>query len=216
LGFVPCWTELGISAQQKASAVSSNNLRAFLIIIATSIPTIPSLGQVSKERDFVLTLKKVAAALAARDSGTLSKFIDKTTGVFILNRIGVFDTYKHFSALGFSESSYPNAPFYDNVKLTSLRYSKLPTFDCEKWTKIGTFVDTTHTDHLLSKIAKEINKESKDKVSTKKISDFHSLENKNRRVVIADNTNELIIYLGYINNKWALTIIDKATCDCSV
>jgi hypothetical protein len=209
-------TVLCSETRPKPENVSSNNLRAFLIIIATSISTIPSLGQAPKERDFVLTLEKVVAALAARDSGTLSKFIDKTTGVFIPNRIGVFDTYKHFSALGFSDSSYPNAPFYDNVKLTSLRYSKLPTFDCEKWTKIGTFVDTTHTDHLLSKIAKDINKESKDKVSAKKISDFHSLENKSRRVVIADNTNELIIYLGYINNKWVLTIIDKATCDCSV
>jgi hypothetical protein len=156
-------------------------------------------------------------ALSKRDSVTLSSYIDKKNGVYILNRIGVFDTYEHLATLGFSDTTYPNAPFYDNVKLTTLKYSKLPTFDCEKWTKTGTFVDTTRTDHLLSKIAKDKNKELKGKVSTKTINEFYNLENKSRRIVIAaNNWNELIIYLSFINNKWVLTIIDKATCDCSV
>ena len=156
-------------------------------------------------------------ALSKRDSLTLSKYVDKKIGIYILNRIGVFDTYEHFPTLGFSDNTYPNTPFYDNVKLTILKYSKLPTYDCEKWTKIGTFVDTTRTDHLLSKIAKDINKEFKGKVSIKTINEFYNLENKSRRIVINDNsTNELIIYLSFINNKWVLTIIDKATCDCSV
>jgi hypothetical protein len=119
--------------------------------------------------------------------------------------------------LGFSDTTYPNAPFYDDVKLTALKYSKLPTFDCEKWTKTGTFVDTTRIDHLLAKIAKNLNKEFKGRVPTTKINQFHNLENKSRRIVIADNDwNELIIYLSFINNKWVLTIIDKVTCDCSV
>ena len=152
-----------------------------------------------------------------RDSVTLSSYIDKKSGVYILNRIGVFDTYEHRATLGFSDTTYPNAPFYDNIKLTTLKYSKLPTFDCEKWTKTGTFVDTTRADHLLSKIAKDKNKELKGKVSTKTINEFYNLENKSRRIVIAaNNWNELIIYLSFINSKWVLTIIDKATCDCSV
>ena len=177
-----------------------------------------SFGQSSKEQDFALTLKRVVTALSQRDSLTLSKYIDKKTGVYILNRIGVFDTYEHFSSIGFSDTTYPNTPFYDRVKLTTLKYSKLPTFDCgkEKWTKTGTFVDTMRTDHLLSKIAKDPNREFKN-VSTKTFNEFYKLENKSRRVVLADNNwNELIIYLSLINNKWVLTIIDKVTCDCSV
>jgi hypothetical protein len=192
-------------------------LRTSLIIIATFFWATLSLGQSSKEQDFVLTLKKVVTALTKRDSVTLSKHIDKKIGVYILNRIGVVDTYGHFSTIGFSDTTYPNAPFYDNVKLTTLRYSKLPTFDCEKWTKTGTFVDTTRSDHLFSKIAKNLNKETKGTVSDKKVNNFYSLENKSRRIIVADNNwNELIIYLSFINNKWVLTIIDKATCDCSV
>lgn len=192
-------------------------MRHFLIIITTFFWATHSIGQSSKEQDFVWTLKKVVTALSKRDSVTLSRYIDKKNGVYILNRIGVFDSYEHLATLGFSDTTYPNAPFYDNVKLTTLKYSKLPTFDCEKWTKTGTFVDTTRTDHLLSKIAKDKNKELKGKVSTKTINEFYNLENKSRRIVIADNNwNELIIYLSFINNKWVLTIIDKATCDCSV
>lgn len=170
-----------------------------------------------KEQDFVSTLNKVVTALSKRDSATLSKYTNKNIGVYILNRVGAMDTYSHFTKLGFSDTSYPNAPFYDHVTLTQLRYSRLPTFDCEKWTKTGTFVDTSRTDHLLSKIAKGLNKEFKGKVAAKTMNQFYSLENKSRRVVIADDHgNELIIYLSFINSKWVLSIIDKATCDCSV
>lgn len=191
-------------------------MRYIIIITLFTLSAKRSLSQTSKEQEFVATLKKVVTALASRDSVTLSKSIDSKSGVYILNRIGIMDGYKHFTTLGFSDSTYPNLPFYDGVKLTSLSYSKLPTYDCEKWTKTGTFVDTTRTDHLLSTIAKRLNKEIKGSVSTSKINSFYSLENKSRRVVIADNDgNELIIYLGFINNRWVLTIIDKVTSDCS-
>ena len=188
-----------------------------IIIIITLLRAILSFGQTSKEKDFSWTLKKVVAALSSRDSVTLSKYIDKSTGVYILNRIGVVDTYKHFSTLGFSDTTYPNVPFYDEVKITALKYTKLPSFDCEKWTKTGTFVDTTQTNYLLSKIAKGLNKEIKGTVPLNKINQYYNLENKSRRIVIAENKgNELIFYLSFINGKWVLTIIDKATCDCSV
>ena len=188
-----------------------------IIIIITLLRAILSFGQTSKEKDFSWTVKKVVAALSSRVSVTLSKYIDKSTGVYILNRIGVVDTYKHFSTLGFSDTTYPNVPFYDDVKITTLKYSKLPSFDCEKWTKTGTFVDTTQTNYLLSKIAKGLNKEIKGTVPLNKINQYYNLENKSRRIVIAENKgNELIFYLSFINGKWVLTIIDKATCDCSV
>lgn len=185
-------------------------------IFITFFSAILSFGQASKEQDFVTTLEKVVKALSTRDSVTLSQYVDMKTGVYILSRIGIFNSLKQFSTLGFSEATYPNVPFYDSVKLTKLRYSKLPTFDCEKWSKTGTFVDTAQTDHLLSDIAKRLNTEIEGSVSTSKINEYTNLEHKSRRIIIADNSgNELIIYLSYIKKKWMLTIIDKVTCDCS-
>jgi hypothetical protein len=61
-----------------------------------------------------------------------------------------------------------------------------------------------------------LNKEIEGSVSASKINVYTNLENKSRRIVIAENSgNELIIYLSYINKKWVLTIIDKVTSDCS-
>ena len=164
-------------------------------------------------------LNKVITALAKRDSTTLSKFIDKKTGVYILEVIGTKETWEHFSSIGFSDTSYPNYPFYDKVKLTKLKYASLPDFDCgtEKWSKAGLYVDTTRTDHKVSKMAKWRNKNYQDNVPEKTIRKFIDLETKSRRVVIGQNDgNELILYLSYLDNRWVLTIIDKATCDCSV
>lgn len=191
-------------------------MRHLLIILASLFSATTSFAQNQKEKDFSITLKKVVVALSHRDSVALSKYIDKSTGLYILNRIGVMDTYQHLSSPGFSDTTYPNAPFYDNVKLTPLKYSRLPKFNCEVWTNTGTFVDTTQSDHLLSKIAKNLNREFKNEVPPKRINAFYTLENKSRRVVIAENNgNELIIYLSFINNRWVLTIIDKVTTDCS-
>jgi hypothetical protein len=191
-------------------------MRHLFIAIALFVLTNPSFAQNSKEKEFSLTLKNVVAALSGRDSAALVRYIDINKGVYILNRIGVMDSYKHFKTLGFSDSTYPNLPFYDSAKLTPLKYSKLPEYDCEKWTKTGTFVDTTRTDHLLSDIAKNLNKEFENEVPEKRIAEFYELENKSRRVVIAENNgNELIIYLSFMRGKWFLTIIDKVTCDCS-
>jgi hypothetical protein len=178
--------------------------------------TIASVGQSTKEKNFALTLKMVVTALVDRDSLTLSKYIDPKNGVYILNRMGILDTYSQSSTLGFSDTRYPNAPIYDDIKLTTIKYSPLPTYDCVNWTKTGTFVDTTKTDHLLSKIAKNLNKEIKGTASPRQLKAFYDLENISRRVVIADKEgNDLIIYLSYSRNKWMLTIIDKVTSDCS-
>src|SRR6478672_2599981 len=115
-------------------------------------------AQSPKETNFQNTVKAVVQKLANRDSAGLSKFIDTTEGVYILYRIGVQDQYKQYKTVNFKDSAYPNAPFYEQVKITKLEYSTLPTFDCakSKWNKYGSFVDTTKTDQLLSKTARRL------------------------------------------------------------
>ena len=191
-------------------------MKQSIILLTAFFTTIISFGQSSKEKKFHQALKAVVEALSSRDSVALSGYIDKSTGIYILYRPGVFNSFKRVATIGFSDNSYPNVPFYDSVKLTRLMYSPLPSFDCETWTKTGTFVDTTKKDHMLSDIARHLNSEFPNEVPAATIREMHTLENRSRKIVIAENKgNELIIYLSYINNHWVLTIIDKVSADCS-
>jgi hypothetical protein len=43
------------------------------------------------------------------------------------------------------------------------------------------------------------------------------MEQNCRRIMVQDDNNkELVFYLTYKNNNWYLTVIDKASSDCSV
>ena len=190
-------------------------MKVFVLLISPALAA----AQSPKEMNFQNTAKAVVQKLATRDSAGLSKFIDTTVGVYILYRIGVQDQYKQYKRVNFKDSAYPNAPFYDEVKLTKLEYSPLPAFDCakSKWNKYGSFVDTTKTDQLLSKTARRLVLYKKKKITPKAIQSLIELESRSRRIIVANKSGkDLVFYLTLINNKWYLTMIDKITTDCSV
>lgn len=175
----------------------------------------------TKEQKFKSTIEQIVTAFSKQDSIKVSHYINKEIGLYQLDRIGVFDHYNHFRTPSFSNTTYPQVLFSrsKNIKLLPLKYSSLPTFSCNKgtWSKKGLFVDTTKTDHLLSKICKDRNKNLPDSIPKKTIQFFYDLENKSRRIVLNDNSGaELVFYLSYINNKWFLTIIDNVSSDCSI
>jgi len=178
-------------------------------------------GQTTKEQKFTVTVQQIVIAFSKQDSATISKYVDKKLGVYQLDRIGIFGHYNHFKTFGFSATTYPQVLFRQskNVNLLPLHYASLPTWDCEKevWSKKGLFVDTTKTDHLLSKICKDRNKYIPDNIPNKTIQFIYDLEAKSRRLVLYDNNGiELAFYLSYVNDKWFLTIIDNVSSDCSV
>src|SRR5437868_11406133 len=130
-------------------------------------------GQTSKEQEFNATAQQIIIAFSKQDSTAISKHLSKKLGLYQLDRVGVFDHYNHFKTIGFSDTTYPQVLFRQskNVKLPPRQYSSLPTWDCEKeaWSKKGLFVDTTKTDHLLSKICKDRNKYRPDDIPNKTI-----------------------------------------------
>jgi hypothetical protein len=195
-------------------------MRLFIIIFSFLFLNSFCFGQ-TKEQKFKSTIGQIVLAFARQDSLKLARFINKEIGIYQLDRIGVFHHYNHFTSISFSKNKYPQVLFNQskNIKLLPLRYSTLPIFSCDKgsWSKTGSFVDTTKTDHLLSKICNNRNKNVPDSISKKRIQFFYDLENKSRRIVLNDNSGiELVFYLSYINNKWFLTIIDYVSSDCSV
>jgi hypothetical protein len=176
-------------------------------------------GQSAKEQQFEKTVKDAALKLAKGDSAGLSKYIEQNIGVYLLYKIGVSNTYKKFKTISFSDSSYPNLLFfYDKINIVKLKYASLPRYNCDDntWSKKGAFADTVKIDHLLSYTARSLKKYNRENISQKTILNLNALELKSRRVVIAsDNGNDLIFYLSYVNKKWFLTIIDTVSCDCS-
>jgi hypothetical protein len=176
-------------------------------------------SQNKREQDFNSAVNEVILAFSKQDSLILSKFIHPDIGIYLLHRVGVFDTYKNFKKIGFSDQSYPSILMGNSsgIKRSSLHYSLLPAFDCETgWSKTGLFVDTARKDHLLSKICKERNQNGPDSIPAKPIKSFVNLENNSRRIVLVDkNHRELVFYLAYIKNKWYLVMLDTVTSDCS-
>ena len=195
-------------------------MRLFTIISFSLFFNSFCFGQ-TKEQKFKSTIEQIVSAFARQDSLKLTRFINKEIGVYQLDRIGAFDHYNHLKSISFSKTTYPQVLFNQskNIKLLPLKYSTLPKFSCDKgaWSKKGLFVDTTKTDHLLSKICKYRNKNVPDSIPAETIRFFYDLENKSRRILLNDNSGaEIVFYLSYINNKWFLTIIDNVSSDCSV
>jgi hypothetical protein len=195
------------------------NYRPALGLLALGLACIlPAHAQPAKEAAFKAALADIVQKFVKRDSAGLAKYIDKKTGVYQLHRIGIQDTYDHHSSIGFSDTSYPYILYFKNVKLTPLIYGRLPTYDCEKWSKFGTFTDTTLRDNLLTKTALSRKRNINFEVSQEDLKKITTLESISRRVVIVNNNDwdYFVIYLSYINGKWVLTIIDNLTGDCSV
>jgi hypothetical protein len=190
---------------------------ALSLLVVCLACILPALAQPSKEAVFKAALADIVQKFVKRDSAGLAKYIDKKTGVYQLHKIGIQDTYEHHNTIGFSDSTYPYILYFVYVKLTPLIYGRLPTHDCENWSKQGTFLDTTLKDNLLTKTALSQKRNANFQVSQDDLEKITTLESISRRVVIINNDRDFfIIYLSYINGKWMLTIIDNLTGDCSV
>jgi hypothetical protein len=190
----------------------------YFLVINLSFSGFLVAAQNSKEQSFKKTLNQVVSMLIHKDTAGIIQFIDLNTGVFIITRPGVYDTYTNHKAVNFSKNGFPFLYIAQDIKACDLKYGTLPEYSCEyeRWSKTGCYVDTTKTDHLLSNTAKSLVQYLELEISEKTITEFIELESITRRVVIvSQDGNSLILYLSYIKNKWYLSIIDQVTGDCS-
>jgi len=193
-------------------------MKTSLVLMSFCLIHVGIFCQPSKEKLFVKTAKAVIDAFSKQDSVALAKLIDARTGIYLLHRVGVFDTYNQYNILSFSKE-YPMVllTLAKRIKSMPVQYSALPTYDCDtaKWSKIGLFVDTAKTDHILSKLCENRNKYRPDTISNKTIRQFVQLEEVSRRIVLNNGDKELVFYLAYAAGRWYLVMIDTVTSDCS-
>lgn len=194
-------------------------IKLFILSILFAIGINHAICQPANDKQFEKAVKEVVLKLTNADSAGLAKYLDKNTGVYLIYRMGISNTFKNFSTISFNDSSYPNLLFFhEKIKISKLKYASLPRYNCDDntWSKKGTFVNPKKIDHLLSNTARANKKDNPGNISQKTIVNFNNLEIKSRRIVMtSDDGNDLIFYLSYINKKWFLTIIDTVTTDCS-
>lgn len=182
-------------------------------LLAILFCTLRATCQSTKEESFTATIKEVIFALSNRDSVKLSKFENSSCRVFILYADDTAMIYRRINFIGYTDTTFPNKLYYDQVKYTAPQYATLPVYNCEnfQWNKSGIFVDTNRVDHYLSQIITRWSEGQQVKMTKY----FYDVENRSRRIVVSDNKfNSLIFYLSYIDDKWYLTIIDKYSMVC--
>lgn len=175
-------------------------------------------GHQEKEKDFIAAVNAILNYLNRIDSSGLEKYIDKKTGIYIIGREGVFDRIYMDTNLYVYYHGTTLINYYKGLQFGKIQYSALPRYDCssEKWSKQGTFVDTTNTDTMLSFTAKTLNKYGIGYLTAEDISVMQKIESVSRRIVVANNKKQsFVFYLSFIGKLWRLTIIDLVTDDCS-
>lgn len=192
------------------------SLQRIISIFLPIICPLTFIGQDAKEEQFRTALNDIVAKIISKDSVGLTRYVDKKTGIYLVYRVGLQDTYSHHTTIGFKDSSYPRI-LYSLTGLTRnlpLKYGRLPEYAQGKWNKKGAYTDTKLKHQLLTETALSMKRNEICEISQPELRQLTEVEAKSRRVVIVENDDRyLCIYLMYINNKWVLTIFDALTGD---
>lgn len=161
-----------------------------------------------------VTIFKILKAFQEDDAITINKLISKETGLYVIFRRGTMDEYLKIDQIDFKNPVPEYLPYSKTSHYNKIEFEKLPTFDCATmtWNKQGLFCDLSTQNSLLSNIAKNRNEYTNEHISYNQINTLKELERHTERIIA---TNELIFHLTLIKNIWYLTVIDRATSDCS-
>lgn len=179
------------------------------------IPLAPIEAQSS---DLNNAITDVIKAFDAEDTAKLNQYIHSDKGFTVLFRRGILDQYRTVTEIDFHHPVPEYLPYTPFTVDLNIRREALPTFNCdtETWSKIGLYLDTTTTDHLLSNTATKFNQYGEANIPPTTIDTFKALEANSHRIVLVDDKGrELIFYLTLIDDKWYLIILDQVTTDCS-
>ena len=189
-----------------------------IMLCAVTLVTVPGEAAQARQESMKEAAVAIIRAFASGNPEIINRHIHPHYGLTVLFRLGVFNDYKTVPKFSFDQP-VPEFMTYRKIRVdTRLRYGALPVYDCqnEAWSKSGLFCDPNHEDHLLSKTALQLRQFRGDDIDQKSIEQFVELEHKSRRIVLIDKAGgELIFYLTRVGSWWYLTILDRASGDCS-
>ena len=196
-----------------------------LFLIFFLLLHVHSIAQNPKEIDFKKACDSVLKSISKKNVSALNSVVNKTYGVYIIYRSGVYDRYTNlktikrhdsFGTLVGSVFDWTTINAAD-LKKFSLNYGRLPEYDCENgWPKMGYIADSAKRYKPISQIVSFQAKYEETKISKKESSTIKFVEQHSRKVIFAGKEGSgLIFYMIYLNGKWYLSAIDEATTDCS-
>lgn len=178
----------------------------------------------STNPSFEEVVQKVLLGFHQQDTQIINSLINKDIGIYIVYKRGIPYQYEQLSQFDFKQPVPEYLPYESlseklvraNSKIT--QYKTAATFDCdtERWSPTGLSVGKTGNDHLLSETATFLKLHEMTDMSDKEIADLKKFESVSRRIVLASNDGEeLVFHLGYFNQRWYLTVLDRVSSDCS-
>ena len=195
-------------------------MKLYFILVWLLFEGMGARAQDQKEERFVETLNAIIHGFSSLDSVAVNKFVHQENGLYLIDRVGVYNHINHFKKVTFKNLKYPLVLFSNakSIKISKPFFQALPVWDCTRgWSKWGVYADTTQTDHFVSHFCKTDNKLEPGRYTLNTIHFFHKLETASRRIVAADKSGkELVFYLSFVEGQWYLTILDFASTDCSV
>jgi hypothetical protein len=191
------------------------------IILAFLTVSIVVFGQTkTTETDFRKVCSEVVNAFAKGNVKALNKYINPSTGVYVISRPGAIDMFVNQRKLDLKKSFDTKYPYKDTsaVKKHVIRYDVAPRYDCGEleWNKTGFIADSVSIYKRISDIIAFRMKNENAKFTEEEIAQKDKIEKKIRKVVYTEiaKNHGLVFYLSFIGKKWYLTVIDTTVGNC--
>lgn len=177
-----------------------------VLLAASSSPNL------SQKNEFEQVLNEF---LAISSDTQLKEYIHPQLGFYINHKPGAISIVEHFKDLDEVYEQLPHLEsYFKKFNGKKPQKEEMPKFDCESFSKQGTFYQTTSSFNEIEK-GIEINEKIIDKVPSKEEKEFAKNTDKkiSRIVVLTDDYLE--IGFTSIDGKWYMLWFNLAKFDCS-
>ncbi len=165
-----------------------------------------------KKNEFEQVLEKF---LAISSDNELKEYIHPQLGFYVNHKPGAISLVEHFTDLDEVYEQLPHLePYFKQFNGKNPKNEESPKFDCEVFSKEGTFYQKTVSFNEIEK-GIEINENIIEKVHSEKEKEFAKQTDKKVSHVVVLTDDYLEIGFTSINGKWYMLWFNLAKFDCS-
>jgi hypothetical protein len=204
--FIFCAINLSLSSCSD-TAESWENINSEKVVLAASTTT-----SSTKKNEFEKVLEKF---LALPSDSQLKEYIHPQLGLYVNHKPGAVSVVEHFKDLDELYEQLPHLePYFKKFNGKNPKNEEIPKFDCEAFSKEGTFYQTTSSFNEIEK-GIEINEKIIDKVHSKEEKEFAKTTDKKISHIVVLTDDYLEIGFTNIDGKWYMIWFNLAKFDCS-